>query len=445
MKKSKYYMLLLFVAMNRIVDGHSLELMCDSANTKRYFILKASENRHIKKIIYKENKKKYRRQSSAYQITKQGLLYLCKNGEGTWLEKISAQDLKSIQFMRGGEYSPARKHNIVARATAATMALAAGADISIETFTHSYASGIGSLDDFESEWEGISFDAEDNIIECEPQESENILLWNDFMKMSMTQEEYLSLRLFQNVHSQTSPDYISFYDNNYIKEKVAEINTHLDQSAFKRGRYKGVIDSHFKTVLLFVAPMFGMTWTQWVSREELNALIQWQINFSIADPQLHRENGNAGAIIVNDPKQFHDLYLDLYGAMRSEHETFGGQFDHFYVISNDRNGANHLHKIMMDDDAEVVGLIMNGAVENGGYHENLKKSMADFELRDSVSGMETSIGILFDAKRLNRIIGRAKTFPEVPFKIICKPWQLPYYQGVVPDNVTVESPEWILN
>ena len=225
-----------------------------------------------------------------------------------------------------------------------------------------------------------------------------------------------------------------FYERGAVKARLSQESDRGDIKDFQSGRYTGILESHFKTVMMYVAPMYTMPWSRWLVNAELNAYRMWGRTYSITDIRRQSENLTMAAVIVNNAR---DFAYHFHGSKRRKEkgEVFGGAFAHVYVIPNDHTGIRFLNWLMQIDDNDIQREMAEMAVRTGEFKENDTLSAAQFVLR-SQTGIDTCVLLTMDAKQILPVRYYADSREEKEFQVICFDWQVDYLKRVLPPNVS---------
>jgi hypothetical protein len=136
------------------------------------------------------------------------------------------------------------------------------------------------------------------------------------------------------------------------------------------GRYSGVAESFYKSVLIYTAPVFGMGWSKWYVNKEITVFEIWKKAKSITSELYRFSNGPSAALIVQNPKQFANLYFDVDHERRQSQERFGGEFQQLYILPLNDDGIKHFRLLMATDDVSFDGQTVNDAIKSGNFVKN---------------------------------------------------------------------------
>jgi len=413
-----YYEAMTVMALLRVLNSKTVTLLFQDHTVRSHFIQKAVSQKHIRKITVQERINNERKSITLYCITWKGLDYVAHKDSGLY-EILFHQP--NISIFNHLESKAQTKIKLSAIANTVIVAHAAGADIPLSTF--------GSI-------QGGSMEREDDgEYETDEGETDNqAYTLRDFYRDYLEEESQLLATAFQPERTNRDADYIVFHERSAVKAMLAQESQRGDIKDFQSGRYTGIIESHSKTVMLYVASLYTMPWSRWLVNAELNAYRMWGRTNSITDVRQQSRNLTMAAVIVNNARDFAYHFLGEK-RRREKGEVFGGSFAHVYVIPNDHIGIRFLNWLMLIDDAEVQKEMEDAAIRSGDFEENIMGSAAQFTLR-SQEGIETAVVLTLDAKQLIPIRYYAQENRESEFKLICFDWQVDYLKRVLPDNIS---------
>ena len=240
--------------------------------------------------------------------------------------------------------------------------------------------------------------------------------------------------LLKNLYSEEDDQFMVFHSGQEVKRIVTTASVQGTSRDFSSGKYAGVIDSHFKSMMIFVAPSFTMSWSDWNMRDELTAYGLWARRNRIPDQYQRDRNGTTAALIVDNAREF--AYHFLGCQKKGAGESFGGKFSHMYIVPNDAVGAAFLRWIMLMDEKSMAEQLNNDAVSFLGFEQNRDQfSREVFPLR-SAAGSRSAAGFILDGKKIQVWYNAATRNPNEKFEIICWEWQKDFYKRVLPENVS---------
>lgn len=245
-----------------------------------------------------------------------------------------------------------------------------------------------------------------------------------------------------------SKDYIRYVHPQIVKTvaiKNTEIKSIIETHDTERGRYSGLLQSRYKTLLLYSHHEPGMSWYDRISRIERESAIKWQQALNDAFGKYSMKEGISGAILTQSVSTFTKLYKDT-PKMRSSQQHFASNMDHLYVIPISFNGAMNMRDIMLHTEQENNRRITEKAIEptfartigkkakfvlNDSYHPELFPLYLEGNDVEDNDGKKFYFGIgnWMDIKLFQAIEKQLKLTDETyEFGVICEPWQAPFWE-----------------
>ena len=423
--RSKLYSCVLSkIALVRIIDSKSITLLVSSPVIRSRFVQKATELKHIRKIQVKERYHNERKVDTYFQITGEGIKFLSEQDQDVF-EMISSQT--SMALFNKAEIRPELRTRQVDVSTVIILAHAAGAVILPETF--------GSM--AVSEREGDTVPTDETEITTDISADDTIYTLRYFYRDFLTEDTNLYQNTFAKDIDEEDEDYIIFHDRGLVKETLASTSVKHEIRDFYSGRYAGIIDSNFKSAIVYVAPRFTMPWTRWLVNAEVNAYRLWKRTNALGAVQQQERSQETCIVVVDNAHDFAYHYL-AKNRVRGKGEVFGGTYAHAYIVPNDKEGVEFLKWLMLTQDDDVVRDMTQFAIDSGEFQPNQSRTSPQFTLRDN-HGIETAICMTFDAKQLNMILYYIRDISDRPFQIICFDWQKNYLQRIMPSNVVYRT------
>ena len=415
-----YYDALSIIALVRVIDSKSITLLFTSDVLRSRFVRKAIEQKHIRKIQIKErNNNNESKADTYYQITGEGIKFLSEQDKDIF-EMISSQT--SMALFSKIDIRPGVRTRQVEVSTAIIISKAAGAVIPPEVF--------GSMSTSELDSDTVPTD-ETELID-EPTIYSSIYTLRNFYHDFLTEDSSLYQNTFACDIDSDDENYIVFHDRGLVKETLASRSSKHEIRDYYSGRYAGIIDSNFKSAIVYVAPRFTMPWTRWLINAEVNAYRLWKRTNALGAVQ-QQLNQETCVVVVDNAHDFAYHYL-AKNRNRGKGEIFGGTYAHCYIVPNTRTGTKFLNWLMLTEDDVIIRDMTQFSIDSGEFFQNNSRTSPQFILRDK-GNIETAICMTFDAKQLNMILYYIKDFPEKLFQIICFDWQKDYLQRIMPNNV----------
>ena len=410
MKKNALTVALTKLLFNKVCTGRTFSLMFENDAYASTCKQNALRDKLISETKYSKRERTLH-SVRMYQLTRKGVKYVLDNNEVVdGLTSLRYQLGKGLTVLAQDERSGDKKFRIARSTTAATIANLAGADIPADNY----------------------------IIGPTNESAANSKCIEDIIRDELVEHEYDDIQLY----TVDNPE-IVFHSNAAIKSILSKQDSSNDDKDLAGGRYSGIIESPFKSAIMYVAPLFGMSWGDWAMKKDIAALHLWR-KFNSATPISYiKRSGLSAILLVTNSEQFTNLYYNTDNAIGNDKAGFGGKYEHLYIVPITREGAKHLHWLMTRDDEEENLRIKERMIQGGFYSNNEHFIKAEpFELRDQAK-RRTSICFNFDAKKILSIESAAKNHPNEQFTVLCYEWQEPYYQRVLPSNVKIDLFEFV--
>lgn len=436
----------------RYVDLRSLQLIGKFKSDTSRFVTKGLKEGHIKKVKFElsqKNKKREARTIVCYSITKIGIQYLHDATQHEWFSEIRNEIIRMMSLTYTYERSKQDKYRMTLYSRAIIIAGRAGASIDKGCFQdqHIFRNELTRMED-EAWEEGEDWQTEERT-DQKLSDSNRILL-TDILNQVIDEELYNQMELFTIAYKPDDANRIEFHGNNTMKHVASKFNSVSDGKDFVRGRYQGVLDSYYKSVLVYAEPVFGLAWSEWFTQNEQTAFRIWKKTKSFAHPSRLGIEGNEMkdciAIFVENEIEFEKMWNNKYGKRKGEDTGIGGDVDKCYIIPVSDLGSQFLSWLMLRNDAEYNKQLADDRIQNLGDKLNDHRSCKDFVIKDK-NGIETAFNLQFDVKVLERVAAYASKHPEQIFNVVCCDWQTKYYWKVLPENVqciVYRFPEYIM-
>ena len=407
MQEKSYVRFLSLLMMNRVYDSKTITLEYDESSYAYDLKQKALKNNHIRKINITKRERTIH-SVTLYALTREGFDYLIQH-DSNIIQSLGMNEVENYLTVQPRSERKAERQLKLARDTAAlTLSAKAGAVIPYSNYTVT----LRETDDESTTDTNYSI--------------------REYIRDVLTEEAFVGMGLYENVLKESSD--MIFYNSTYVKSKASDASNIASSRDYLAGRYSGIIDSHLKSVILFTAPMFGMRWQKWQTDKEMSAYNMWLKTHSTFDINKLSEVGRCAALIVDNAKQFKNLYQNIDNAKRESEVSFGGTYNHFYILPLTNDGARHLRWLMHTNDHEINEGAVKDAIESGAFYRNDKGRSRLFPLLDEEDN-QTALGFQLDAKKIMAIEQSAILTPSDTFTVLCFKWQEPYYEAVLPENV----------
>ena len=220
---------------------------------------------------------------------------------------------------------------------------------------------------------------------------------------------------------------LRFHDSVIMKRNLRNVEDGTETLDYIFGRYVGMIESCFKSVLIYAEFSDGMSWSSRVTDREVSAYKK--CNRLHSNYKHIRYDDLRAGICINNPKAFADIYYDKK-KRRGEEDHFGRPYTHFYIIPATYEGLHSFRAMMSEDDMASRQSLIDDAVESGLFTHNSEFDSDLFPLKNT-NGTLFMLGNVMDIVQIQRLESISKKF-DLDFGILCYPWQMDYYKRVFP-------------
>lgn len=419
---SPYLQFLCFTFLNRMVQTIDFSILAKYERQKTIFLTKAISLGHIRNIHFTEREKgtNNRKSIDGYTITKEGIRYLRNNYPHPWFATMTDEEIDVMDIYQNAEKSRVGRLRVMTQSAAVAMAMRAGAEIPLDTFT--------DLNIYMPQDD----DGEEELDESDNETQPGHIAMFAYLKNTLTEYVYRELQYKQTEFASQEPSLV-FHATAKIKQHAGQANKYSTATEYLRARMKGVIDTNTKSVFIYISPLFSMRWDKWVVTPEINAYRLWTRNNDMVSQEQVKVSGNCAGMIVKNAQSFVRLYKDAKSQSEASHgeASFGGPFDHFYIYPHSIIGADHMRWTSTVIDKDVQSAFIEYFVNEQGFSDN------DHEMFSLVNtnGDKTAIAFTFDVKDLLQIERVAAFAKDENFAVVCFPWQKEYYERVLPSNV----------
>ena len=422
----------------------------------------------VKKLKIRKGNRYWR--ETFYLISMSGaeLLSKCKQ---LWSTEIPVDILKKASTY-GGEHNPyARLRKRAQIAEAKLMSTAAGAITDIffsqisreeiqefhklvngddEELTLEEISGLDELEGLEASEAGstpedddiveidLDDDSESNPIsdstEDEPSEEGSKTYVNVFREYLVEDLRQDQIELSRSVNS---GEELRFFGTSQVKMKVlSNISGDIYVRDYDKCMFNGIVESQFKSVLMYSSYTIGFGWKMWNVRQDLRVADLWCRSYSICKsfrPSLQFETHD-GCFLFKNVRQFIDYYSDA-AKVRRDGTVLGQGFKHFYGVPRNHTGVCHLNFILTNPEEIWNEKVKNrlamtdGMIAEKNWHPNT------FELLANDGWNETyfMIGTHLDVRKIQLAKKIADVNDNRRFGVICFQWQEEYYKRLFPE------------
>ncbi len=393
--------LLRALLFNKVYSSQALTQLFESASVASRCKTRALDYGYIRKTEFSQ-RERTTHAITLYSLTKHGLQHLLEK-DAVITEWLDADAAEELCVLSNSDRRDKTKFRLSQDSMCMTVAQMAGAYVPIDNYTCQSAA-LHSKEEISIE---------------------------DVISAQLTPDVFALL-----VDQTNARKDILYYRGRCIKNFAVKKDLGFATQDYAKGRYNGAIISKYKNVLMYGAPMFGMSWSDWITKKEYSAFRSWSAHNSVAEPYQLSRSGVCGALVVYSVNQFKNIFLNV-DEVNQAGAKFGGIYDHLYIIPLSEDGARHLRWLMMTDDLDMNNEIIEDAIACGAYRKSTKAAPHIFPLENE-NGERTALGFFLDGKLINEIRKIAVRLPDEQFSVLCCDWQEPYYKAVLPDNVGTE-------
>ncbi len=325
-KTAGYNEAMLKKAINKIMNSKTIATMIGERHNMTNFIKKAIDQKHLVKKTIQYTQDKTVKKETYYAITKSGMKYVL-NTMG-----LDADMFAICVVMEPAEHNRKMIERYLLNATAITVCAKAGAEISKSALaiTANVRNRIANTDEIEDEWIFDEFLDEEDENENEVVDKQKP---TTFMEILLTDdaddEVWKSISPYAENRAEDQKDKMVLNGIYAIKKNAVKESASKNAKDFAFGRMRGVLDSQFKSVLLYVSPQFGLQWKMFNIRAETGAYRMWRNNKAIATKEALSKSGTCAAMIVDNAREFVNNYppscLGLYVVNRISRLRMGLQ------------------------------------------------------------------------------------------------------------------------
>ena len=429
---SKLYNTMLTLAfVNQTVTHDSLKALNASESFSEQMIKKAVEEKHLRVKTVKIKKRAASFTEKIYTTTPAGIRYLIDNCDIGWINTIDPKNTKNLAAFDVSARTSKRANRMAQISEAKIMSELAGAE-SFFLIHDSSSNDAISLD------EDIIAENDDVGIYDSGNGSQNFTTYTQLIMSCPEIDENIQRQFIidYNRSSGLPNDYLRFVDCIRLKQLFVSEMTGSDLAFFKRCSFQGILDSYYKTVLIYSIHTIGLPWSKWKFQSESTILTWWRANHALTEKKRSYYSGLSGVLFVKNARQFHNAYFDVVHVRK---EKLGEGLNHFYVVPKTCEGASHLRFLMLTDDKEYNETIKTELLETGMYSLNENDPYDAFPLCNLATGNPAVILPQMDIIQMQTLQLKCEISNVKSFDIICFEWQMDYYNRVFPHATAISS------
>lgn len=200
------------------------------------------------------------------------------------------------------------------------------------------------------------------------------------------------------------------------------------------GRFTGVVESPFKSVLLYEGKKDGVGWSKWLTDIDLQVYRIYKAR--VSENKNYQLGMEHGAMLVNNAKMFAELLLNKRGKMKPN-EKFANGFSSFMMFPISSMGVRQFAEYMRTDIQMHRARLVADAVDSGLYQRNIGGYANLFPLK-TYDGTLMAVGTFMDAVMIQKILD-SQTGMSFPFGMICYDWQQDFYCRIFSEDVMITT------
>lgn len=416
-----YNIFLFYLAVNTSLSRDFIVPLSDNERTSYRNISRALKRGHIqeKKISYKSQSRGYR--NTYYTLTPEGLRYLTQDNidlpeSMQWIQTVEFPDKRIVTT--GAYLNPEKVNRFLSVSGSALMCSLAGA----------YSLPL-TVPEYDTENDSRTIERAAKVIK------------DTYMNLTGIGQNF-------SVSALKEDNGAYFWDVYTVKNLLAG-NEKAATSAMRIGRYTGILESHSKSVIVYVGNKGGMAWTETATHSERNAHHRFDSVYSLYK-KLDMSSNHAVMFVENE-RMFESLYRgshkdSIKSQKRSPNSStvsklskskdcqLGYGYDSFVVFPTTRDGVYNLAQYISDTTSILLSTLVSLAVQSGVYTENTGKLSSMFPLITR-NGKYVFIGVFIDTVGLHNLIDLTEWLHIDDYCILCYKWQAYYYRRVLPESV----------
>ena len=457
--------ILFILAVTNFIPRGSLNVLAKNPTSVRHAIQRLEKKKFIKisDKTYKDKypKRKMDRTIKVVSITRAGLEHLINLDKHlsaydysylAWIDQMP-NELYRLEIVPPSTSSKTII-NHCALSTATAMAYVMGASFGT-AFVSDYYSEEFKINDV-SNLHGINFLKEqvnlseekndlkmdDNKIAVMSLEEENDRMYqskheNDVIKLSNLVISALELSgeypLINGFNYLGNDSKIRFTNRKIVKQIFNDNDG--DDMKNRYGRYAGIFESKYMSVLTYVAPKKGFSWNDWIVVPELVAY-KYYLSFGAkyADGKTVALNRETHAcLLVENPRQFADIFYDKKNRRKLENkgdDPLGTGLEDLVVFSITYEGAMAFEKYLSAPIGSYHQAIIERCLSSDIFYKNEGYAPLVFPFLDK-NDVYYFDGTIVDIKKIQVLLKAVHDCPDMKVCIICDNWQVDYYKRVL--------------
>lgn len=222
---------------------------------------------------------------------------------------------------------------------------------------------------------------------------------------------------------------------------------------FNRTLNIGILQSHYRSVMLFANFGVGMMWPHKFVDQDKALYDLWQNNLKSEFKDRSIKNGRCAALLIDNPKHFESIYRDKQkvrrkgstedrqGRRKCEADILGANFSRFYAIPTTFEGMNLLNRILLSNTAELEKEALDYICREYSYELRSGVCSDTFPLRKVTSdnGPELVCAVVtdMDVHKLQHIERNLKKLGNAKVGVFCEMWQEEYLRPIFGEAIHI--------
>lgn len=440
--------LLNIIFVNRAVERNSLNTLCRSNGQLQRCLTSLLKHKYVSEhsLQVKEDGKGSR-SFKVYTITSEGMDHILEKNYPELFDIICKDQIACKNFTRR-EHAAKRKVKLALESRVVLFCHAIGATVP----QNCYTPRIKYTEYGEERGQDPQDQPSQRVARPSPLEENDELLSAVFppnIIAELSDMQYESLQLnetaFQYDIDPNKNNFLLFTRSDIVKDAIVYNVKHIDSKEVRYARFTGVLDGQLRSIFLYHAPLFDLDWSETHLAQDKICAVQWGKSKPSYVPKQPITENTYGAILVKTVHEFKSLYKrryisSQYGKRKKDNkmkDPFGAFYTSFFVIPTTKDGAILISLLAIYNDAQISAELIDVLCsEECGYRINETATARAYPLVHS-DGTDTALGHLMDAQKLNNAVRTASNNPRGSYRLLCFDWQAPYYEAVLPENVTV--------
>lgn len=218
----------------------------------------------------------------------------------------------------------------------------------------------------------------------------------------------------------------------------------MSEPDLRGGRYAGIMDGPAMTALVYTSRGIDpLIWDRKFQMRESAAYMGarrlfYQHNFKDTDKHA--------IMLVHDFEGFVRAYKGLKSIVRKAkgktEYKLGDGFTHFWVVPVNNSGVHELRRLLTIDRKNEVQKIMDAKLADPfcEYYKNDDFLKGTFPLRNEFNyDAYVAVCLHVDVVQMRHIRASILRYPGREYMILCRRWQIPFYQEVLGDMAMIEA------